>query len=243
MASNGGRATGCIRANGLLPAAGGVGARPGSVHTPNELSAGIEPCGYVVNCVASPPGWSSRIAHVFPRPPGLFELKNRYLPSADHCGFELSVLGDVQRSGWPPALFTTQISLWRRFSLSRTVVTVIAMRLPSGDTAGALTVESRYQSASIMARGPLGSRVDVAGAAASATFVPPPRCAASGLENARDAAMLAARVSRYGCEDNVVCGCGDMRGSRWRGRQVAGAVGGRPSNCAKSTGGVNLRAT
>jgi hypothetical protein len=42
------------------------------------------------------------------------------------------------------------------------LVTVIATRLPSGDTAGLLTVVRRYQSESTMARGAFGG-VDAAG--------------------------------------------------------------------------------
>jgi hypothetical protein len=81
------------------------------------------------------------------------ELNNRYFPSAENRGFELSVLGDVYRVAEPPETGTTQTSLCRLFSLSRTVVTVNATSLPSGDTAGALSVVTRYQSLGVKARG------------------------------------------------------------------------------------------
>src|SRR5690606_41448776 len=63
---------------------------------------------------------------VLPRPPLRCELKNRYVPSGDQRGLLLSVEGDVQRCGSPPAVFTTHTSLWRRFSLSTARVTVMA---------------------------------------------------------------------------------------------------------------------
>src|ERR1700738_4520129 len=93
-----------------------------------------------------------RIAQLFPFPPGRGEVKNRMRPSADQRGALLSVLGDVKRCGSPPAVGTTQISLCRLFSASRTVVTVKATRSPAGDIAGALSVVRRYQSASWKAR-------------------------------------------------------------------------------------------
>jgi hypothetical protein len=80
------------------------------------------------------------------------ELKRRYFPSGEKRGFELSVLGDVYRIASPPATGTTHTSLCRLFSLSRTVVTVNATSFPSGETAGALNVVSRYQSAGVNAR-------------------------------------------------------------------------------------------
>ena len=88
------------------------------------------------------------MAHVFPFPPVRDDVKKRYLPSGDHLGEVLSVPGDVNRCGSPPALGTTQISLCRLFSASRTVVTVNAIRSPVGETAGAVSVVSLYQSAS-----------------------------------------------------------------------------------------------
>src|SRR5881397_2056214 len=88
-----------------------------------------------------------RMAQLFPLPPGRVELKKRYFPSGDQRGAELSVPGEVKRCGSPPAVGTTQISLCRLFSASRTVVTVKATRSPAGDIAGAPTVVSRYQSA------------------------------------------------------------------------------------------------
>jgi hypothetical protein len=88
------------------------------------------------------------MAQLFPFPPGRDDGKKRYFPSGDQRGALLSVLGDVKRCGSPPAVGTTQTSLCRRFSASRTVVTVTAIRSPLGDIAGALSVVSRYQSAS-----------------------------------------------------------------------------------------------
>src|SRR6478752_4704865 len=86
------------------------------------------------------------------REPGRVELKSRYFPSGEKRGFELSVLGDVYRVASPPATGTTHTSLCRLFSLSRTVVTVNATSFPSGETAGALSVVSLYQSAGVNAR-------------------------------------------------------------------------------------------
>src|SRR5262245_55743074 len=93
-----------------------------------------------------------RSAHVRAREPGRVDANNKYLPSAENLGCELSVLGDVYRVASPPAAGTTQISLCRLFSLSRTVVTVNAISLPSGETAGADSVVTLYQSAGVNAR-------------------------------------------------------------------------------------------
>src|SRR5689334_18927821 len=93
-----------------------------------------------------------RNAHVRARDPGRVELNSRYFPSAENLGCELSVLGDVYRVASPPAIGTTQTSLCRLFSLSRTVVTVNATSLPSGETAGVDSVVSLYQSAGVNAR-------------------------------------------------------------------------------------------
>jgi hypothetical protein len=93
-----------------------------------------------------------RKPQVFAREPARVELKSRYFPSGENRGFELSVLGDVYRVGSPPPTGTTHTSLCRLFSLSRTVVTVNATSLPSGETAGALNVVSLYQSAGVNAR-------------------------------------------------------------------------------------------
>src|SRR6476620_6108781 len=94
-----------------------------------------------------------RIAQRFPLPPARVDVKKSHLPSGDHCGAVLSVPGDVNRCGSPPAVGTTQTSLCRLFSASRTVVTVTATRSPAGDIAGALNVVTLYQSASWKARG------------------------------------------------------------------------------------------
>src|SRR6476620_913921 len=156
MAPYGGRAIGCIFANGsfFMLAESRAGALSASDHTAKRPSRGTEPAGYFSSCSASPPGWSMRIAHVFPlAPPVRVEVKNRNRPSGDQRGDVLSWLGDVNRFGSPPAVGTTQISLWRLFSASRTVVKVKATRSPEGDMAGALSVVSLYQSASWKARG------------------------------------------------------------------------------------------
>src|SRR5215218_10100298 len=81
---------------------------------------------------ASPPGRSMRSAQVFPLPPGRLDVKSSSAPSGENRGFELSVLGDVYRTGSPPAVGATHTSLWRRFSFSFTVVTVKATSRPSG---------------------------------------------------------------------------------------------------------------
>src|SRR5688500_2564297 len=95
-----------------------------------------------------------RSAHVFPLPPGRCDVNRRYLPSGENRGFELSVLGDVYRTGCPPAVGTTQTSECRLFSASFTVVTVKATSRPSGDMAGDATVVRRYQSLGVKARLP-----------------------------------------------------------------------------------------
>src|SRR5690606_38983449 len=91
-------------------------------------------------------------AHVDPLPPCRCDLNNRYFPSCDQRGFQLSVPGDVERTGSPPAAGTTHTSEGRRFSAASTVVTGKATRLPSGDIAGELTVVTRCQSAGWKAR-------------------------------------------------------------------------------------------
>src|SRR5467141_3133040 len=104
-----------------------------------------------------------RSIHVLPFPPGRCEVNTRYLPSGDQRGFELSALGDVNRSGSPHplgalcgvpghAVATTHTSRWYLLSFSLTVCTWNAMRLPSGDIAGELNVVSLYQSLSAKGR-------------------------------------------------------------------------------------------
>src|SRR5438093_13117202 len=93
-----------------------------------------------------------RNIHVLPRPPGRSEVKTRYFPSADHRGLLLSVLGDVNRTDAAPSVGTTQTSRWYLLSRSFTVCTVKATRPPSGDIAGALRLDSLYQSAGEKAR-------------------------------------------------------------------------------------------
>src|SRR5690606_32418923 len=127
----GGLAIGGIAANGsfVLESAesrSSSGRGAGCVKTAKRLSRGMEPVGYVSIWTASPAGRSMRSAHVDPLPPGRLELKKRYAPSGDQRGFELSVPGEVTRYGSPPSVGTTQISEWRRFSDSLTVVTVKA---------------------------------------------------------------------------------------------------------------------
>jgi hypothetical protein len=90
---------------------------------------------------------------VRPRVPGRWEVKSKWVPSGDHRGFELSYPALVKRWGAPPSDFTTQTSLCRLFSLSRTVVTVNATYLPSGDVAGEPTVVTLNQSPGVKARG------------------------------------------------------------------------------------------
>ena len=86
------------------------------------------------------------MAQLLPFPPARNDVKKRYFPSGDHRGALLSVPGEVKRCGSPPAVGTTQISLCRLFSFSRTVVPVTATRSPAGEMAGALRVTRRYQS-------------------------------------------------------------------------------------------------
>src|SRR6476661_8102624 len=113
MAPYGGRAIGCILAYGsfFALAESRGGALSDSAHTAKRPSRGTEPEGYFSSCSASPPGWSMRIAQVFPFPPGRFEVKSRYRPSGDQRGALLSWLGEVKRFGSPPVVGTTQISL------------------------------------------------------------------------------------------------------------------------------------
>src|SRR5205085_11645655 len=70
----------------------------------------------------------------------------------DQRGLLLSVLGEVNRTGSPPAVDATQTSRWYLLSFSFTVWTVNATRPPSGDIAGALSVASLYQSLRAKAR-------------------------------------------------------------------------------------------
>src|SRR3990172_5930549 len=93
-----------------------------------------------------------RSAQVRPLPPGRVEVKRSSLPSGDQRGFELSTPGEVSGIGSPPAAAASQTSECRLFSAATTVVTVNAICLPSGDTAGALTVVTRYQSFGVKAR-------------------------------------------------------------------------------------------
>jgi hypothetical protein len=60
--------------------------------------------------------------------------------------------------GSPPWAGTIQTSACRLFSAATTVVTVKATCFPSGDTAGELTVVTRYQSAGVKARAPWAAR-------------------------------------------------------------------------------------
>src|SRR5690625_470605 len=85
-------------------------------------------------------------------------------PSSDLLGFELSVPGEVRRTGSPPSAPTSQISECRLLADSLTVVTVKAICLPSGERAGELTVVTRYQSAGVKAR-PLCPSCPTSGAA------------------------------------------------------------------------------
>src|SRR3990172_8373826 len=93
-----------------------------------------------------------RSAQVRPLPPGRVEVKRSSLPSGDQRGFELSTPGEVSGIGSPPAAAASQTSECRLFSAATTVVNVNAICLPSGDTAGALTVVTRYQSFGVKAR-------------------------------------------------------------------------------------------
>ena len=68
------------------------------------------------------------------------------LPSALKRGFVLSAPGAEKRTGSPPLVDTTQISLRRLFSFSIGVVTCTATIEPSGLIAGAPTVFTLYQS-------------------------------------------------------------------------------------------------
>src|SRR3954452_19191717 len=110
-----------------------------------------------------------RNAHVRAFEPVRTELNSRDFPSAEKRGFELSVLGDVYRVASPPAVGTTQTSLWRLLSFSRTVVTVNATSFPSAETAGPLRVVTLYQSAGVNARRAPLEDVAVAGRACAAS--------------------------------------------------------------------------
>src|SRR4029077_16696686 len=82
MDANGGRAIGCILAKGssFIFAGSAAGAVSASAHTAKRVSDGVEPDGYFSSCVASPLGWSMRMAQVFPLPPVRVDVKNRYFP-------------------------------------------------------------------------------------------------------------------------------------------------------------------
>ena len=83
---------------------------------------------------------------------GRDDENSNILPSGDHRGAELSVLGEVIRIGSPPPVPTIHTSECRLLSASRTVAAVNATHFPSGDTAGPDTVVSRYQSFGVKAR-------------------------------------------------------------------------------------------
>jgi hypothetical protein len=85
------------------------------------------------------------------------------------------------------------------FSLSRTVVTVNATSLPSGDTAGALTVVTLYQSAGVNAR----LATTLAGVVVPAARV----CAARGSASA-EAASDAIAIGRE--RKDVFTGCSTL---------------------------------
>src|SRR5690348_2562352 len=91
------------------------------------------------------------MAHCGPRPPGRVDVKYSTRPSSEYPGALLSVLGVVSRTGSPPVSGTIHTSECRLFSASRTVVTVKATFFPSGDSAGALTFVTLYQSAGVNA--------------------------------------------------------------------------------------------
>ena len=124
---------------------------------------------------ASPPS-SRRTAQVLPRVYGRVDVKNSVRPSSDHRGAVLSNAGEVMRLEGPPATGCSHTSAWRLFSVSRTVVTVNAIRLPSGDNVGPATREIRYQSAGVKAR--------------------PPDCA-----NAGPAAMVRSARAKLACQE------------------------------------------
>src|SRR5687768_7885980 len=166
-----------------------------------------------------------RSPQVRAREPGRVELKRRYFPSGENRGFELSVLGDVKRVASPPLAGTTQTSLWRLFSLSRTVVTVNATSLPSGETVGAASVVTLYQSAGVNARRAVaaGACVDAARLAVAG------RCCAEVPSAGTSSAAIAKADERIDVLLHECCAvvwCGTGLGSyrseiRWR---VASAV-------------------
>ena len=53
-----------------------------------------------------------RSAQVLPCPPCRLDVKNRNFPSGEKYGFELSVLGEVNRTAGPPAVGATHTSRW-----------------------------------------------------------------------------------------------------------------------------------
>src|SRR5687768_12976222 len=104
MAPYGGRAIGCIFANGSSARrALSEGGEAPSGHTEMREPAAVEPRhGNFSSWNASPAGWSIRSIQVFAFPPGRCDVNMSSLPSGDQRGLELSVLGEVYRCGGPP---------------------------------------------------------------------------------------------------------------------------------------------
>jgi hypothetical protein len=157
---NGGRAIGCIVPQESAGRGRVVSTGIGSDVTTNRLLSGEAPVGKLSISTASPPGWSIRSPQVRALDPGRVDENNSHFPSGDQRGFELSYPGAVYRAAVPPALGTTHTSWWRLFSDSFTVVTVNATVRPSGESAGALNVVTRYQSAGVNGRGPWACTVN-----------------------------------------------------------------------------------
>ena len=150
----------------------------GSDVTTKRLLPGAAPVGKLSISIASPPGWSILSPHVRPRDPGRVDENSSHFPSGDQRGLELSYPGAVYLVDVPPALGTTQTSWCRLLSASLTVVTVNATRRPSGESAGALRVVTRYQSAGVNARGPW-AEIEQSGAASATNAIILRMCACS----------------------------------------------------------------
>src|SRR5262245_13922509 len=101
------------------------------LQTMNALLSGIDPVWNRSTVSGAAAKLSARYRW---RPP--LEVTTSAFPSGDQRGVLLSTPTGVRRAGAPPPTGTIHTPDTRLFSLSRTVVTVNAIHLPSGDIAG-----------------------------------------------------------------------------------------------------------
>ena len=134
-------------AYGSVPVGAGRGRSAVALQTMNALFAGMSPAWKRSTFSGVAVKSSARY-----RSNPVADVRTSVFPSGDQRGALLSMFAGEIRVGDPPLVVTTHTSDRRLFSASRTVVTVNATHLPSGDIAGWRTVVTRYQSASVNAR-------------------------------------------------------------------------------------------